>query len=345
MNRFENVNLLKMQTFGVEIEMSGLAPRRIIEVVAARFGTTETVKTTAYDHDGVTLVGYECTGYDSNGNANTWRVVHDGSISSTGGGSGELVTPVLHYGDIETLQQIVRDLRVAGAHSNSSLGCGVHIHVGADLNKEGGHTTRSLRNLSNLMASHEELLIKACGVSASRYCRNGYTQRSDASFIETLNRVRPTTIERFAQVWYNSHGYNVPTRAEGNHYNHSRYHMLNLHATFLPYIGRNYNRCTCEFRLFEFHGNAMHAGELKAYIQLCLAMSSYSKLVSRVSPEPVDLFNEKKAMKNWLDNMGLVGDEFKTCRTLLGRRLSGDTAYRNGRPVADSLDDLHLVTD
>ena len=344
MNRFENVCLLKMQTFGVEIEMSGLAPKRIIEIVATRFGTTDTINTTSYDHDGVTLVGYECTGYDCNGNTNTWSVVHDGSIRSSGGGCGELVTPVLHYGDIETLQQIVRDLRVAGAHSNAQLGCGVHIHVGADIGQSGGHTPKSLRNLANLMASHEDLLIKACGVSPSRY-DSGYAARSNREFITQLNRIRPTTLDRFAQVWYNSQGYRVPTEAYGNHYNRSRYHMLNLHATFLYWIANRFSRCTCEFRLFEFHGNSMHAGELKAYIQLCLAMSSYSKLVSRVSPEPVDLFNEKKAMKNWLDNMGLVGDEFKTCRTLLGRRLSGDTAYRNGRPVADSLDDLHLVTD
>ena len=49
--------------------------------------------------------------------------------------------------------------------------------------------------------------------------------------------------------------------------------------------------------------------------------------------------NEKYAMKNWLVNMGFIGDEFKTARKVLLRRLNGDTAYRNGRPSTDA-DDL-----
>lgn len=339
-NRIDNVALMKKFSIGVEVECSGISMLLMIQVVANHFGTIDSIRATRYDHDGSTLRGYECDGVDCNGVINTWRVVGDASLSSsrtnlnTEGGCGELVTPVLHYNDIECLQEIIRKLRRAGARSNAGLGCGVHIHVGANIGQPGGHTPQSLRRLSNLMASHEELLIKACGVSYSRYACSGYTQRSNTDYIEALNRIRPTTMESLIKVWYESQESRVPQSAVGNHYNHTRYHMLNLHSCFLPYIGGNLGRCTTEFRLFEFH-EKMHAGELKAYIQLCLAMSSYSILVSRITPEPVNLSNEKRQMKTWLDNLGLIGDEFETCRKILRKNLSGDSAYRDGRPTTD----------
>ena len=43
----------------------------------------------------------------------------------------ELVTPILTYNDIETLQELIRKLRHAGAKSDATRGCGVHIHIGA----------------------------------------------------------------------------------------------------------------------------------------------------------------------------------------------------------------------
>lgn len=48
-----------------------------------------------------------------------------------------MVTPILTYEDIETLQAIIRLLRKAGAKSSPSRGCGVHIHIG-----KGSHTPR-----------------------------------------------------------------------------------------------------------------------------------------------------------------------------------------------------------
>ena len=36
-------------------------------------------------------------------------------------------------------------------------------------------------------------------------------------------------------------------------------------------------------------------------------------------------------MRTWLLRLGCVGDEFKTARNVFTNRLSGDTAFRNGR--------------
>ena len=115
-------------------------------------------------------------------------------------------------------------------------------------------------------------------------------------------------------------------------YNDSRYHMLNLHATF--------TKGTVEFRLFQFDApadgkqNGLHAGQLKSYIQLCLALSQMAKTVRTASPKPQQNENPKYAMRTWLLRLGFIGDEFKTARELLTKRLDGDAAFRSGRAAA-----------
>lgn len=343
MNKIENIELMKLQTIGVEIEFSGISKRTGIGVVAKHFGTEHTIESCRYDHDGTILTGYKCL--DSNGNE--WLIVHDGSVSESQtslrhpGGCGELVTPVLKYDDISMLQEIVRELREAGARSSYQYGCGVHIHVGADINKDGGHNARSLVNLAKLMMSHEQILIKSVNVSRGRYS-GGYCNVTDDRFITALNNENPSTMSDLKRIWYTSQGFNEPTSAYRNHYHPSRYHMLNYHSVFLKLLANEPHKATVEFRLFEFHKN-MHAGELKAYIQLCLAMSTYAKTVRYSRSQAIDMTNEKYAMNSWLKNMGLIGDEFKTCRKMLTKRLTGDAAYRNGRHTSGGLDDLDLA--
>ena len=105
--------------------------------------------------------------------------------------------------------------------------------------------------------------------------------------------------------------------------------MLNLHATF--------TKGTVEFRLFQFDKpangkqNGLHTGQLKSYIQLCLALSQMAKEVKSASAKPQQTENPKYAMRTWLLRLGFIGDEFKTARDVFTNRLSGDTAFRNGR--------------
>lgn len=105
--------------------------------------------------------------------------------------------------------------------------------------------------------------------------------------------------------------------------------MLNLHATF--------TKGTVAFRLFQFDKpangkqNGLHAGQLKSYIQLCLALSQMAKEVKSASAKPQQTENPKYAMRTWLLRLGFIGDEFKTARDVFTNRLSGDTAFRNGR--------------
>ena len=105
--------------------------------------------------------------------------------------------------------------------------------------------------------------------------------------------------------------------------------MLNLYATF--------TKGTVEFRLFQFDApsngkqNGLHAGQLKRYIQLCLALSQMAKEVKSASAKPQQSENPKYAMITWLLRLGFIGDEFKTARDVFTNRLSGDGAFRNGR--------------
>ena len=105
--------------------------------------------------------------------------------------------------------------------------------------------------------------------------------------------------------------------------------MLNYHATF--------TKGTIEFRLFQFDRpangkkNGLHAGQLKSYIQLCLATSQMAKTLKTASPKPQQNENPRFAMRTWLLRLGFIGEEFKTAREVLTKRLGGDTAFRFGR--------------
>ena len=300
---------MREQTFGVEIEMNGITRKRAAEVAAKFFGTGRYENTAWVD-------GYSTwSAFDANGDK--WKFSKDISIAGPDDEKCELVTPILHYEDIERLQELVRQLRHAGAKSDYSRGCGVHIHIGAD-----GQTPQSIRNLVNMMAAHENLLRDAINIAPSRIA--DYCKPVDPRFLEQVNRKKPQTMEALADVWYKSQHEDY---GRMEHYNQSRYHMLNLHATF--------TKGTIEFRLFQFDKPAngrrsgLHAGALKAYIQLCLAMCNRAKEVRSASNKPMQMDNPKFAMRTWLvQKLGFKGDEFKTAREILTKRLAGNTAWR-----------------
>ena len=302
---------MKKQTIGVEVEMNNITRRAAAKLAADFFGTgryEDTANRNGY---------YTWSAWDSQGRE--WKFQKDVSISGADDEKCEMVTPILHYEDMETLQELIRRLRHAGAKSDPTRGCGVHIHIGAN-----GHTPQTLRNLANIMASHENLIASALKIDTYRI--NRYCRTVDPDFLKQVNRKKPKTMSALADVWYTSNGANY---GRNQHYNDSRYHMLNLHATF--------TKGTVEFRLFQFEApangrqNGLHAGQLKSYIQLCLALSELAKEVRTASPKPQQTENPKYAMRTWLLRLGFIGDEFKTARELLTNRLDGDTAFRNGR--------------
>ena len=304
----KNMEEAKKQTIGVEVEMNNITRQKAAKL-AAEFFETGRYEDTARRN------GYSTwSAWDEQGRE--WKFQKDVSIAGPDAEKCEMVTPILTYADMENLQELIRVLRKAGAKSDATRGCGVHIHIGAK-----GHTPQSLRNLANIMASHESLIAEALNLDQGRM--NRYCRTVDPNFLEQLNKKKPTNMAALADIWYGTQNADY---GRSQHYNSSRYHMLNYHATF--------TKGTVEFRLFQFDApangklNGLHAGQLKSYIQLCLALSQLAKEVKFASAKPQQNENPKYAMRTWLLRMGFIGDEFKTAREVLTKRLSGNAAFR-----------------
>ena len=291
------------QDFGIEIEMTGLTRSRAAEVIAEYFGTTKEYEGSFYD----TYFTRDTTG-------RKWKVMSDGSldcqrkegrrkVSADRNYSVEVVSPICQYGDIETVQELIRRLREAGAFVNSS--CGIHIHINT-----APFDAPHLRNLVNIMAAKEDMIYKALKVSRGR--ESHYCQKIDPAFLEQLNRQKPATLDRLKSLWYNG--------GDGSreHYHHSRYHCLNLHSVF--------QKGTVEFRAFN---GDLHAGKIKAYIQFCLAITAQALNQRSASPTKTQSSNEKYTFRVWLLRLGMIGDEFKTARKHLLDHLEGCIAWKD----------------
>jgi len=293
---------MKNQRFGIEIEMTGLTRKRASEIIALHFSSLSIHEGGGYDTYSV-----------SDQHGRKWKIVSDASITPQCGNRStmnrdykvEMVSPICKYDDIKDIQEIVRKLRQDG-HAKVNSSCGIHIHVDAS-----PHDARSLRNITNIMYSKEDLIYKALQVSVSREHR--YCKKVDESFIEKLNKRKPKDIRQVENIWYNGNVYRSHT-----HYDDSRYYALNLHSVF--------SKGTIEFRLFN---GTLHAGEIKSYIQFCLAISHQALTQTKASRRKTHSTNEKYTFRTWLLRLGLIGDEFKTARHHLLKNLDGCIAWKD----------------
>lgn len=279
--------------------MTGITRAAAAKVIAGYFDTTATHVGGFYDSYAV-----------RDGQGRQWKVMSDSSIraetrrgrTSNSDYKVEFVSPICRYEDIEPLQEIIRKLRTAGAKVNDS--CGIHVHVDAS-----AHNVKTLRNIVNIMAAKEDLLYKALKVEVERQY---YCQKADTRFLDSMNNRRPKTMDELERIWYNGRS------GRHDHYDNTRYHALNLHSVF--------SKGTIEFRLFN---STLHAGEIKSYIQLCLAISHQALVQKGASRIRTQSPNEKYTFRTWLLRLGLIGDEFKTARLHLLKNLDGNIAWRD----------------
>ena len=292
------------KNFGIEIEFTGITRNEAAKVAAEYLNGTLVSTGDYYDTKKITTA-----------DGRVWKIMSDGSIScqkkqgrqkvaATREYSVELVSPILTYqGDIETLQELVRRLRKAGAFTNNS--CGIHIHLdGAD------HTARSIQNFVNIIASKNDLFYKALQIEPSRI---GYCKKMDEILVEKINRKKPKTLAQIESLWYE--GYSESTN---RHYHSSRYHFLNLHSFF------NGNH-TVELRGFN---SELHAGKIRSYIVLALALNNQALTQKCASAKKPQVENEKFAMRTYLNRIGFIGEEFANCREHLTTHLDGSAAWR-----------------
>lgn len=310
----ELIQGMKAQTFGVEVEGNNITRQHAAQVAAGFFGTNH------YEYTANVDGYYTWSAWDQQGRK--WKFQRDVSISGPDDQKCELVTPILTYDDMEMFLELLRQLRHAGMKSSPDRGCGVHIHVGLKGLDGRDHDARSLRNLANMMAGHEQQIGRAIWIAHDR--TQHYCKTVNPDFLKRLNDEKPKTMEALRKIWYEG---NHATYGTTQHYNDSRYHMLNLHASF--------TKGTVEFRLFQFdnpHGDkkgGIHAGRMKAYIQLVLAMSNMAKEMRNAKIQPQQTENQKYAMYWWMRRLGMIGDEFETARMILIGKLDGKTTYRH----------------
>ena len=295
---------MKTQKFGIEIELTGITRKDAAKVIAKFYGTREIYEGGVYKFYSVPTNDGRC--FKVMRDASIQPEMKDGS-TATDDYKTEIVSPISTYSDIEDIQEIVRQLRHKGAIANSS--CGIHVHINA-----APHNARSIRNIVNIMTSKEDILFKAIGVSQSRAER--WCKKNEMTFVNKLNKAKPQSTDTIGHLWYNG---NMGRRYD--HYDSSRYHALNLHAVW--------QKGTIEFRCFN---GTTHAGKIKTYIQLCLAISHQALTQKASSPRKTATTNEKYTFRTWLLRLGLIGEEFKTARNFLLENLDGDIAFRNGRP-------------
>lgn len=296
--------MIKKQRYGVEVEMTGITRVKAASIIAEVFGTRASSADGSCYHT-ITI---------KDQSSRTWKVMRDSSISpARNDGTNEymdeyrveMVTPPLNYEDIETLQTIIRKLREAGAKANSS--CGIHIHVdGAN------HTPKSLKKLINFMVARQDLIYEALniGTRGDQWCR-----KLNPQLLVEMRKDKNLSKSSAENIWYSRANDNYCGGIDHQHYNTTRYHGVNLHSYF--------SKGTVEFRLFN---STLHAGKIKAYIQFCLAVSSWAitsedNIVFR-SMAGYNAEQKVTIMRNILTHrLGLFGDEFKTCRLWMMKNL------------------------
>lgn len=288
---------MKEQAFGLELEFSGITRKKAAEAIAQVLNFGQYVF-----YDGGAYHKWVVPGMDGR----KWLIEYDSSIKTIGGGEQcEFVTPKCTYDDIPKVQECIRALRKAGAKVNDS--CGIHIHVdGAN------HTAQSLKNLAFTFRAKQDLIFKAV---APERKRNQYCKPLTDNLVNNIKKIKKLDGDTMKSAWYGTYDDYRDTSA---HYHASRYHALNLHSLWY--------RGTVEFRLFN---STLHAGEVRAYINLCLAMSAAAINAKRASAEVLDNGNDKYAMRCWLLRLGFIGDEWKAVREHLMKNLTGNAAWKN----------------
>jgi hypothetical protein len=286
-------------TFGIEIETIKQTREIVANAIQSVVGGTTRHEGLGYDAWTVT-----------DAKSRTWKVVTDSSLSASRDRQAEIVSPILKAEDIADLQEVVRAVRRAGAKVDAS--CGIHIHIGAS-----AFTPQAVANLVKTVHKQEDLIYAALKVNPNR--KASYAKPVNESFLHLIETRRPKRMDDLNAAWYGRLNRN-PT-----HYDNSRYHGLNLHNIWY--------RGTIEFRLFN---GTLHAGKVKAYIQLCLALASKA-IESRSAKSEKRAYNAATAkydFRVFLLSLGMIGDEYKTARLHLLANFEGQSAWKNTRRAA-----------
>jgi hypothetical protein len=286
---------------GVEIELVNRTRMQVAQAIKSVVGGGEIVRVPSAGLDTHELI-------DARGRM--WRVVSDASlINAPQHLRAEINTPILSFEDLPELQEVVRAARRAGAQVDDKTA--VHIHVSHPcLN------ARAAVNLARIFCKHEDLIFAAFGVTKERMER--YAKKMRGEFAQKIAARKPGDMNELNKWWYGRFNA-TPTR-----HHDSRYAALNLNAL----IFRN----AVEFRLFQFKSNRIHAGELRAWIVFCMALTAKAINTKAASAKKRKYVADcgKFDFRVFISHgLGLRGPEHHNVRMHLLARLHGDSAWKN----------------
>ena len=295
---------MKELAYGVEIELVHITRERAARAIQSVVGgeVCHVGSPTAYD---------PWTVIQPDGRV--WNVVKDGSLVDVPEHlRAEVVSPILDYGDMEQLQEVVRALRRARART--SVNTSIHIHVDGST-----FDGPSLVRLAKLVYKQEPLILAALGVSPQRLAR--YAKPINPDFIAKLERHKPATREHINRLWYGRENLH-PQRYDPSRYTGVNYSALYFHGTI-------------EFRWFTFRDGKLHAGELRAYVSFVLALAVKAlnaRAASAKNKREFDPVSARFSFRVFLLRLGFIGATWKAVRHHLLKTMPGDSAWKHGRP-------------
>ena len=296
-------------TFGIEIETKGNGNRRCAEILATALNGTVENAGGYYSKVLVRLV-----------DGREWTCMNDASLNGT---HCEIVSPILKgAADVEMVQQVVRALRrPSTVGMNFAQGCtvdgecGIHVHIGVQ-----GWEPKAVTRLVKLVYSQEDLLIAM--LQCKSRTQGQWCRRVSEDFMSRLPQ-RPNTMNSIGRAWY---GGEIQLRsASGSHYNATRYHGLNLHN--LWYGPGGSARGTVEFRYFN---PTLHAGKIRSYIELCLALGARATLSKGgVARKRTRAVWKKYDARVFMLRLGMMGDRYANPRAHLMGHMGGNSRSAN----------------
>jgi hypothetical protein len=310
MTTFDLATASESLTFGVEIETSGRSRIQVATALAAAFpGWTVQRSGGYYDVETVVMP-----------DGRKWSCMTDGSIIGEG---TEVVSPILQgAADLALLQEVVRVVRETGAKSSAALGCGIHVHVGVRHLSAG-----QIGRLAKVVSKADGMIRTAVKVSESRA---RWCAPLGESYATACGKA--TSMEELAAAWYG--GRDAARYAPAEHYHQSRYRGLNLHSVFYrANHGSTAARGTVEFRYFD---GTLHAGEIKSYVQLALALVCYAERSKAASAKAMAV-HARGPLASWRQFMltlGLKGEAYATARLHLTKHFPKEVQVARVAPVA-----------
>lgn len=160
-----------------------------------------------------------------------------------------------------------------------------------------GHTGQTLRNLVNMIYSKQTLIKKALETEEDLVSEQ---------LIKIVNEVKIGTIEEFRAT------------------------IEQIEHRAIDFDFHN-NRIT-----FKLYQENVDSEKINAYTQLVGLLNQQAKTLKYASAKIKETDNEKFTFRVWIIRLGMVGDEYKETRKILLQNLTGNSAFRYGKPEKET---------